>query len=148
MIKNIYLSNDQKLINLFMNNPSTKLPIPGIEVFDGGPIPELIQKRQRDIQASIDRFFKNPSLGTEVSLVEIQRKFRGKRRQQEEKARLKNHPAIVNLKMSDEDIQYIKKEKLKDANIPFGPEEQTLFYIEDALKNANTPYWPFNTDEL
>lgn len=113
LIKNIYLSKDPALIKLFQDH----LPIPGHELFEGGPLPSNITPKS-EIQAAIDNFFRLVAewgVDKEQAISKItarQRLFRSKQRPKEECQRIRANGSSSDV-ITD----------LKDASTPYFPQK-------------------------
>lgn len=143
LIKNIYLSGDPNLIKLFMNNPTTKLPIPGIELFEGGPIPAVIQKRHDEAQSATAAFKKRLPYG-EAWAIHLQREARGRQRQRKEKSRLAKLPLYRQIeegetsrRRTETEIQEEVHKALVDSNTPYIPKRCSREFAKTLVEAAN-----------
>lgn len=115
-IKNIYLSNNERLIALF----SKHLPVPKAEVFDEYSMPAFIAKRQQESAEAILKFFeknKNNLSNVENSVIKIQRLYRIKKRLREERVRV---PKSIDV---DKDVIMNANDMLREASTPYLPQK-------------------------
>lgn len=109
IIRQVYLSNDHVLIDLF----EKYVPTPPASFFEEKSIPEKIRLREQEAQETI----KKVALKTlEPFILKSQRHIRGKRRQREELHRIEEvHARALNWhKMTAEEL-------MQDANTPYVP---------------------------
>ena len=113
LIRTAYLSKDKKLIDLFMKY----LPIPRASLFEGFEVPECIQQQTRESKARLLPFFKkrDPE-AIEAASIQLQRHFRGKRRQHQELKRIeKLYRGLLESSWTD------AKRVMAEANTPYIP---------------------------
>jgi predicted DNA-binding protein YlxM (UPF0122 family) len=138
-MRNLYSLNNENLSTLFLKY----LPAPRAKVFAGQAIPEIIAKREQvsnqAIRSVLERNENNLS-SVESKLVKVQRKFRAKRRKQENLQRLPHRYADawqgpgLPRGMTTEGA----KQLLNDANKPYLPqcEEKLANRIMEAAKKV------------
>ena len=117
LIKKLYSLNDKNLSKLFLKY----LPTPRAKVFDDHPLPDIIAEREQASTQTIKKILdKNgnvpPSL--ERTAVKAQRRFRSKKRKDEEL-----HRVSAQYNISTKEAEQL----LNDANKPYTPQcEQQL----------------------
>lgn len=129
LIRQVYLLEDIPLSKLFQKH----FPMPSVTLFEGGPIPEMIQKRDALIQETLKKIDIN---AIESFVVKMQRKLRMKKRYKEEINRIaqrdehyltSHHKTTEKFEPSDKDTQTPSKihqwasELMQDANRPYKP---------------------------
>lgn len=111
VVRNVYRSEDEILINLFMRY----LPQPRIELFkkDGGPIPDCIMQEAKKADATIQAFAEKHGMQTvEKSAIILQRAVRGRQKRKKELIR------VMQINKWDE----IKaKQMIHSGNTPYLP---------------------------
>lgn len=115
-IRNLYLTEDEKLIRLFLNY----LPMPRPNIFEGLVLPEIVAKRERASTQTIQKLLaknENNLSDLERKIIPIQRRFRAKRRQREELGRI-DYNYRLNYLFGD---TVIPEELVNDANSPYLP---------------------------
>lgn len=127
IIRQVYLSNDHALIDLF----ERYVPTPPASFFEEKSVPEKIKLYEQEAKETI----KKVALKTlEPFILKAQRHIRGKRRQREELHRIKKvHGRALNRrKMTAEEL-------MQDANTPYVPkcESNLSKRIMDAAQNVS-----------
>jgi hypothetical protein len=141
LIKNIYLSNHKKLIDLF----STYVTIPDASLFAGHSLPPFFEKRERDQQVSVRKFEENNLDNFTAAMnavLKIQRFFRGRRRHREEVMRIRYFHSFgkSNTLISNVEV----KDIMSRANTPYRPEKCSNS-IADRIVKASKQVELFST---
>lgn len=116
-IRNVYLSGNKQLIQLFMQ----LLPIPKAEIFKGYEVPPFIAEQERQ---TVESILRNPI--EEEIIMKVQRLIRGRIRHEEEIERVTKIVREVRTpyfkEMSGKDtVEQIVEQLLNDATIPYRP---------------------------
>ena len=128
-VKAIYLSEDQGLIELFMQH----LPIPPLHIFDIANQPVLLVQKEKERQASLVKFNKQNvnDADLERKITCVQRHIRAKIRHESEKKR------ISKLYFSDFEMpQELAIHAMEDANTPYKPKRCSPEFSDSILQAA------------
>lgn len=151
LIRQVYQLEDIPLSNLFQKY----FPTPSMQLFEGGSIPDVIQKRSA---AVLERMNKIDITAIEPFIVKVQRSARMKKRHQEEINRIAqrdefylkaHHMSIEELEVIEESGQTPKQihqwaeELLQDANIPYKPKCDPI--LSDRIMSAAKKVAAFST---
>lgn len=114
---------------------SKNLPVPSIEVFEGGPIPPFIQQRAEASTKAVLKFLESRAVSSvEPAVIRLQRSFRAKRRQKEERVRVSKYETI------DGETEIERKagaeEALREANTPYRPKKCSPELADRIVKAA------------
>lgn len=140
-MRNLYSLNDDNLSNIFLKY----LPAPRANVFKGSDIPEIISKREQDSTKAIINVLQrneNDLAFVEKKIVKVQRKFRAKKREEENLQRLphryRGRWQEPDESMAPEAAEKFAKELLADANKPYHPkcEKMLAERIMEAAKKV------------
>lgn len=114
LIKNVYLSNNHKLIDVL----ARLLPIPSPSLFDSSPLPKLVENKKQAFTSTLKTYQEKHPLSTiQKATVTIQRKIRGKQRYSKELVRISDMYTKYGANFSTEQA----KMAIKDANTPYKP---------------------------
>lgn len=123
VIKNIYASMDESLISVIKKYAAVPRP----HVFSGTPIPDMIAKEQEAVCQTIASLLKHKEhdiQSVEAQAIKLQRRFRIKRRFQEEHHRVKHVYQDFFTKTSERSKRHVTTEKfLHEANHAYIPRE-------------------------
>lgn len=138
LIRNVYLSKDQELINLFKEN----LPKPRIQLFEEYAVSDEIKNEAEQTVNALQIFLQDRKLPlVEFASIKTQRQLREKKRQREEIARLADpraeQPQFLELKGKAEQELRIKG-ALREANRPYIPKSPWKLLNKNIFVTAST----------
>ncbi|HRA42196.1 MAG TPA: hypothetical protein PLV31_00735 [Gammaproteobacteria bacterium] len=134
LIRNVYLSKDQELINLFKEN----LPKPRIQLFEEYALSDEIKNEAEQTVNALQIFLQDRKLPlVEFASIKTQRQLRAKKRQREEIARLAEQPQFLELKGKAEQELRIKG-ALREANRPYIPKSPWKLLNKNIFVTAST----------
>lgn len=151
-IRNIYSIEDKKLSELFLKY----LPAPRATLFLGKSIPKVIEEREQvSNKAVINVLQKNDNnlFSVENKIVKVQRKFRAKRRNRENLARLPFRYAELWEDFDSEQKLKESKKLIQEANKSYLPqcemcyllssikEEKVIQILQEQRKSCILPSW-------
>jgi hypothetical protein len=115
LVRQIYQLEDMPLTHLFQKH----FPLPPARLFGEGPVPDVIQKRERTVLETMKRTTLHPWI--EPCMIKVQRCIRMKKRHQEEVNRILQRAGY---------------------HINYAPSAQIRQWAEALLRDANKPYQP------